>query len=362
MIQLWEKYGSEISANCDRGELDEEFYIPIKRNDPLWFRLQIPYAYYELNGPGLPVANVELTIVDVAAINDLCQYSTPAFNQYAFTYKLDTTNRIAEYQFLAAIGFADDNGYNYDVYDMNVVSGDLIDLSYDDYSFVFKYGSDEIPYPIFEVSSGKLCIILNSDQATNAIYQVNGVGGTLSAYFSGSSPIASFEDFECWRLKVKVTFGGGAIMYFYSKPFKILHCEEESVWLEGTYTAGDIDCAGQIHTITGGDDFYPNKLMMRIIGGIDRLPDEVNKDYNSRSFNFKSSIIKKYALKGQPVPQYYLEALQTLFLAKNTKIDGIEYYAKDVQQFSENLDIIGASYQSIAIPLQSSKCENIFVC
>lgn len=360
MIQFFEE-SNDVSNNCGIGPLDEPFYIPIRRNDPLYLRVQLPYHYVTLNGGGIPNGNkVDMKIVDVAGTTTLCDYGDATSGRFKLGYLNDSTNRIAEYQFFTGIGMEDASFDNHNVYGFDVLPNDIVSLQVDSTIYSFVFGVDEIPYPLWEWDTNKIAIVLSDTEASLATVDINGASGILDTIID--VPQCAYENLDCFRIRIDIelTTYGNTITFF-SKPYKIIRCDEPSLWLYGKYPNGSIDCAGQKHEASG-DAFFKNLLMMRIVGELDRVPNEISKEFNERSYNFKSSLIKKKVLKCDPVPTWYIDAFETLMLAKETRINNEQLYAKDVQTFTENIDINGVTYQNINLPLQSSKCENIFVC
>lgn len=360
MIQLFEE-SNDTSANCSIGTLDEPFYIPIKRNDPLYLRVQLPYQFVTLNGGGIPTGTgVKMSIVKVDGTTLLCDYGDATSGKFKYGYVNDGTNRIAEYQFFTGIGLEDESSDNHNVYGFTTAVNDVIMFSVDAVVYSFVYGVDEIPYPFWEWDAGKIAIVLSDTEYALSSLEINGASDTIDTVVD--VPQCAWENNDCFRIKIElslVTYGNW--ITFFSKPYKIITCDEPSLWLYGKYPSGTIDCAGQKHE-AGGDAFYKNLLMMRIIGEIDDFPALIQKVYNERSISYKSSRIKRKILKGEPIPTWYKDAFETIMLAKETRVDGEQWYAKDIETFTENIDINGVTYQNINLPLQSSKCENIFVC
>jgi hypothetical protein len=358
MVQYWET--SDITDNCLKGPLDEPYFIPIKRTDLIGLRLQIPYHLITLNGGGLPTA-VTMSIVDNIGTTTLCSYS----GKFKLGYLNDGGNRIAEYQILATLPLNDEVGGEYQFLTFDVVSGDVVELTYGGNTYSFCYGIDDVPYPLIEWSPGKICFGEEVNILAALSYKKNNTPvNILSSYLiSGAAPSCAHEDFDCFRFKVSVILATyGHTMTYYTKPFKVLRCDdEETLFIEGTYTSGSIDCAGQEH-LSGGATMSKNKLYTRIFGEITDMPSEVKAEYNARNYCYRSSLIKKYLLKGLPIPMWMVRAFETIVSAQVVKFNGIEYSKNDVNSYLENIDINGMTYQNINLPLQSSKCEIVFVC
>ena len=358
MTQLFEV--SNISDFCNVGALDSEFYIPIDRKELQQLRLVIPYQYVTLNGGGLPISAVDLSIVNNTGSSTLCNYGDPSTGNYMFSYINDSVNRIAEYKFFFGLGLADENGANCDIYGFNPVTNDVIEIDVNGTMYSFVYGVDEVPLPFIEYYTGSIAIMLNSTDYSNTTIKINNIVDSLT--FPLSIPHCAHENFDCFRFKIEVVFSNyGETKTFYSHAFKVPKCDEETIYLTGTYPDSAIDCGGHLHSGTGAFVFQ-NKHYLRIYGGIKKMPDEVGKEYNTRSRAYKSYITKKKNLKGEPVPLWFADALQTVLLGKNVRFDNEELYPDDDASYLEDIEINGMTYQNINVNLRSSKCENIFVC
>jgi hypothetical protein len=361
MIHLWEQ--SDVSDFCSNGgDNDQPFYIPVKRTDLISLRFQLPYGLVDMNGGGLPIGDkVSLSIVSGDTATTLCDYSNSTINKFNFGYINDSTNRIAEYQFLLGLGLADAIGDNREIYTFDVGEGDLVYLDFAGTIYVFKYGTDSIPAPLIEWKSGSVCLSMTALEVATASLTINGSPNLFDAIFS--TPVCAHEDFACFRFKLTVELVTyGTTQEYYTKPFRVVQCDEPTIFVESTYPSGVIDCSGQIHS-SGGDAMAANKLYMRIPAEIERVPSVFEKSYNSRSRSFKSSVTKKYLLKSLPIPQWYADAFETCMAAKTTKLDWVEYLQPDINSlFETNNELNGHTYPNIYLYLQSSKCETVFVC
>lgn len=362
MINFWEE--SDISNNCQIGTNDEPFYIPITRRDLINLRLTIPYHIITLNGGGLPISAIEMKIVDEVGTTTLCDYSNPATGRFLLGFVNDLDNRSAHYQIITGLGLADENSANYAMYSFSVTTNDVIELDVNGTVYSFCYGQDVTPFPLIEWASGKLCISLTAAEHGSTTLTKNGVVTAISSSVC-AVPSCAHEDFDCFRFKVSVTFSTlGITKHYYTKPYKVLRCDEPSVHIEAQYPVGTIDCDGQYHNGSGasGASFHFNRLLMRVPGGIEKLPSELEKSYNSRSYSYRSSITKRYLLKSPPLPQWFADSFETAIAAKTTLFDGVEYLQNNTNTIFENPEIIGTTYQNINLNLQSSKCEKVFVC
>jgi hypothetical protein len=162
-----------------------------------------------------------------------------------------------------------------------------------------------------------------------------------------------------------VTFATlGVTKHYYTKPYKVVRCDEPTIFCEAQYPLNVQDCEGQFHNGAGavGASFHMNRLLMRIPGDIEQLPSEIEKSYNNRSRSFKSALTKRYQLRSTPIPQWFADSFEAVVAAKNVLFEGVEYLQNNGNTIFENPDTIGTTYQNINLSLQSSKCEKVFVC
>lgn len=363
MVQLWET-SETTQFNCGIADNDKPYFVPIKRDDFFHMRLNIPYQYVAQNGGGLPIgASVALKIVDETGASTLCDYLAANGTRFLFAYKLDTVNRIAEYQFMGAIFLKDENAHTHNVYTFDVADGDIVNLDINGTVYYFTFGTDEIPMPLVQYEAGKICF--GADSTTlSASLEINGVAASINA-LTATAATCSHEDFRCWRFKVSVTFATlGVTKDFYSVPFRIDEYDQnDTVLLQAQYPTGTIDCAGQIHTGTcTSGTFDLNRLFMRIRGEIQTEPSRIKKTYNSRSNAYKSERTKQYKLFSEPIPYHIEDAVETMIAAKTFEVDNTAYYFDNAELISEIPEGFGSDYKNLAVSLSSTKCEKVFVC
>lgn len=361
MLQLWEP-SNTISADCDRGANDEPFFIPVTRRDIIQLRLIVPYAYVSLNGGGIPTGTgVELEAVNESGVTQLCNYTDASAGKFLYSYRNDSTNRIAEYQFLFNLGMADESGENYSLYSIAVTDGDVVKLDTTNEVYLFTYGVDDLPAGMIEYKAGVLAIVLTGYEYTNLTLEINGVADTVSAL--ATTPACANESGACFRFKVTlgmVTLGQD--LEYYTKPFRVIDCDDQTVLMESTFPAGMIDCTGHIHE-GAGDDQYKNRHYLRVPAEVERLPSRIVKSYNSRMYSYKTERQEQFRLISEPMPQWFADAVETLLTGQEVRIDGAEYYQEGTDRFfEENNDRQGSKYINLNINLQSSKCEKVFVC
>jgi len=361
MTQLWE-LSSTIAADCDRGPADEPFYLQCTRRDIMQLRLIVPYAYVSLNGGGIPTGTgVLLEVVNESGVTQLCDYDDATVGKYLYSYRNDSTNRIAEYQFLFNIGMADSGGENYSLYSFAVNDEDVVKLDTGNEVYLFTYGVDNLPENIIEYKAGELAVVLNGTEFTGYTLEINGIPDTVTAL--ANTPTCANEAGACFRFKVTlgmVTLGTD--LTFFTKPFKVMNCDEESILLEASYPSGFIDCTGHIHEGAGGDQ-YKNKHYLRVPAEIERLPSTVKKSFNSRMYAYKTERQEQFRLLSEPVPQWFADAVETILTGQTVKADGVEYFNEGSEKiFEENNDRQGSNYINMNVNLQSSKCEKVFVC
>jgi len=362
MTQLWE-LSNTLSADCDRGSADEPFFLPVTRRDIIQLRLIVPYAYVSLNGGGIPTGTgVELEVVNESGVTQLCNYDNASVGKFLYSYRNDSTNRIAEYQFLFNLGMADESGENYGLYSFPVTSGDVVMLDTTNEVYLFTYGVDDLPVNIIEYKSGELAVVLTGYEFTNCNLEINGTPSSVTAL--ANTPTCANESGACFRFKVTLGMVTLATnLEYYTKPFRVITCDDEqTVMLQSQFPAGLIDCTGHIHEGAGNDQFK-NRHYLRVPAEIERLPSRIVKSYNSRMYTYKAERQEQFRLLSEPVPQWFADAVETVLTGQEVRIDGNEYYQEGGDRyFEENNDRQGSKYINMNINLQSSKCEKVFVC
>lgn len=359
MNQLWETSETNI-YNCGLSDNDKPYFIPIRRTDFIAMRLIVPYQYVTQNGTGLPIGtSCTLSIVDETDSTTLVSYGSTSTNRW----RLGTYNGSghAEYQILAPMRLPDETGANYSVYYFDVSSGDIISLDDNGTVYYFIYGTQATPSPIVELKSGRLCIGLNTTTLGGVSLTVNGSPGTLTSIAS-SLASGTHEDFSCFRIKFTANFATlGVNKAWYSKPFKIARCDDDSMLLECVYPASMIDCEGHLHETSNSNFWDGAKMWLRVGADLERDPDRIKKTYNDRQFCYKSEVQKQYRLLSEPIPDFMESAVGTLLAARNFYIDNTEYFFEQ-ENFVENPENSGYEFKNLNISLLSSKCEKTFVC
>lgn len=360
MTTLWETSES-LTADCDRGVNDEPFFIPVSRRDIIQLRLVVPYSYVALNGNGLPIgANLNLKAYNEAGTSVLCDYSDPTIGRFLYSYTNDGTNKVAEYQMFFCLGFKDEDLNEYGLYSVDATAGQVVYIDTGTTVYQFIYGVDEIPMPLVEWKAGSIAFVLTNIELGASTFEVGGTPVIPDAVTS--SLICGHEEYKCFRFRLAVTFATlGQTINFWTKPFKVVRCDDVTMFLQGEYPAGLIDCGGHKHEGTGGDQ-YKNRHYLRVPGYVEDGPVRVTKSYNSRKYCYRTDRVETAVAKSTPMPKWYCDAIQVLLEGQNTRIDGKLYDQEESQTFFENIDLPGQKYNVLNVNLQSSKCEKVFVC
>lgn len=359
MNQLWET--SLISADCDRGVNDEPFFIPITRRDLVQLRLIVPYHFVTLNGGGIPTGTgVTLAIYNEAGTVQMCNYSDASVGKFLYSYRNDGANRVAEYQFLFALGLTDETGETYSQYTFDVVANEVVAFDTGTKIYYFTYGVDDLPPGFIEYKSGSIAIAMTNTEFSNYALEINGSTDTVTEL--ATTPACAHEDFNCFRFRVTLNMSTlGQTLEYFTKPFKVVRCDEPTVYVQATYPAALIDCGGHIHEGAGGAQ-YKNRHYLRIPAEVEEQSPKVTKSYNSRSFNFKSQVQDTFLLKSDPMPKWFADAVKTIIASQEVRIDGVEYLTEDIDTIYEKNDFQGSNYMNFNLPLQHRKCEKVFVC
>lgn len=351
MIQLFET--SSVDSNCMIGPNDAPFAIPLVDNDHIFLRLQIPYYIIVANGGGLPIgANVTVKLTDKTGAVNLCSYGDATTGGFLYNFINDAVLRKAEYRFMIPLKIF---GSDHITKTISVSTGDEIVSNVDGVQYTWLYGDEPTPYPFIDYAAGKICVRI----PVAAVIAINVNGGAVipTNLFTGDTVACMYE--KCFRVQVSVTFG--IVTRDYStKMFQILPCDEESVFVESEYPEGTVDCAGQ-YDYGSTTSLYANRNYLRLPAGLERAPSNLKKTYNSKCFQFKSEIVKQQRLKSDPVPDWYQDAIETLVLGRNFKVDGNPFLI-EAENIFENNDVPGTTFQNINVVLQSCKCEKVFVC
>lgn len=354
MIQLFET--TSIDSNCDIGPNDQPFYMPIAEGDHLFLRLQVPYYLVLQNLGGLPIgANINVSFTDAAGVVNLCDLGTPTGGKYLYNFVNDATKRIGEYRFMIPLSFV---GFDYKSKGLNLNAGDEVVATLDGVVYTWIYGDDPTPLPFLDFKTGSV-VIRKPDLSVLNVF-VNG---------SGVIPYDLFVDDElsclgsyCFRVKIDVNFTNIPLTQsYFTKMFQFNYlCGDDTILLTSEYGTKMVDCAGQLYE-GSGLSLGCNQLYIRVPAGIDRVPSKLTKTINSSCFQYRSEITKQVRMRGEPVPSWFQDAVETLALGKSLKLDGVQYQLEQ-ESFFENSDNIGSVFQNINVLLSQCKCENVFVC
>lgn len=354
MIQLFET--DSIDSNCKIGPNDQPFSMPVIPQDHLFLRLQVPYYLVQQNGGGMPIAgNISVSFTDITGVPNLCDLGKPSTGKYLYNFINDATKRIAEYRFMIPLSFVN---YNYKTKSFSANAGDEIVCTIDGVVYTWIYGTEPTPYPFVDYKSGFVAV-----RKPNA--------GTFSLLINGGAIIAAdlFTDDElgclgsyCFRVKININFSSIPVTKsYYTKMFQYdLLCNEDTIYLHSEYGTDMVDCAGQYYN-GSYTNLGSNELYLRIPGDLERAPSRLTKTINSKCFLYRSDITKQVRMRSIPVPDWFQEAIETLMLGKNFKVDGVPYQFEQENIF-ENNDLTGTTFQNINVLLQSCKCDNVFVC
>ena len=358
MNNLWET--SSLQANCNICDNDKPYFINVERSDLVALRFQVPWALIVAAGGGIPIT-AALAIVDETATTIYTDFGLNTSNKFLLGYKLDNTNKLAEYQIYTNVPMADELGNNYSQFYFTATSGQIVTSTL--YGTTFVYGVDDLPYPYIEVKPGVITKggILTDVNVTDVI-TINGTPVTQQKLFSGTPPTSATEGGNCFRYRLTFTIASVSRQY-YTKPFKVVRCED-TVRLEGRYPLDSIDCNQYMHSSSSGltDSIVPFMLLQRIPADVQREANLIKKSYNDNCFNFKATKQKKFRLKSDPLPEWYVDELEGLMMAKEFKVDNTPYLMDGVENIFQNSEYSGQNYQNIDVSLQGCKCENVFVC
>lgn len=357
MNNLWES--SSLQANCNICDADKPFFISVERSDLVGLRFQVPWALIVAAGGGIPIT-ASLAIVDETGASIYTNFGVNTSNRFLLGYRIDGTNKLAEYQIYTSVPMADENGNNWSQFYFTATSGQIISSTL--YGVTWVYGVDELPYPFIEVKPGVIVkggII--ADVNLTDVITINGTPTTQYQFFPGSLVIPSTEGYNCFRYRLTFAVNGVNQM-FYTKPFKVVRCED-TVRLEGRYNLDQIDCNQYMHASSSSltDSIMPFMLLQRIPADIQRVANRIKKMQNENCFVYKSEIQKQYNLKSDPLPEWYVDEIENLMLAQDFRVNNQSYLIESAENIFENNDF-GGNYQNINVSLQSCKCETVFVC
>lgn len=362
MDQFWEN--TDTQFNCTIRGNDQSFYIPMKRTDPVFLRMVVPWQYVQFNGGGLPNSgtNVNLSIVDETDSTTYFDYGGVSSNRFRLGYLNDGTNKHAEYQIFAPFRIKDENGDNYAYYYFDVVDGDVIELDDNGTVYTFIYGKTTPPEEFWEYKSGRFGIGLNVTTLGGVTLKKNNSVVSLTSIVTYLGTAGNHESFNCFRFKLSVNFVTyGSTINFYTKPYRILRQTEDTVFLAGQYPLSAFDCEGHKHETTNSSLWDGNRLAFRLHADVDTEPSRIQKKYNDRQFAYGMTKTEMVSLKSDPVPLWMERACENVICARDVMIDNVTVY-NETEQIAENPDANGYEFRNIDVLLALSKCELTFVC
>lgn len=356
---------SDNSANCQLCPEDEPFFIPFLNDDFFAIRLQVPYALVELEGGGIPInANFDMSIVDELGTTMIFDFGDMTSNKFNVLYRNDPSLKLAEYQLYLPIPFADDNGAVHIHRYVDVVEGDLVQVSGAGYTEVFYFTQDQIPYPLYKVSPTKLGIPVISGLVGSLVVNVNNTSATIKQVYPTEVGVAG--ETGCFRIKISLAYPGGSgnVYDYFTKPFKRVKCNDDILRLIGTYPSNTIDCNSNMHQSFNFNYsmFAQNMLVANIDANCEEVASMVKKTYNAKYHNFKSERQRRFNFKSDPCPKWYADHIENIVLAKNFEINNTAYIMEGNDQIFKDSDIDSVSFLNIDVNLQLSKCEKVFSC
>jgi len=360
---LWEQ--SSIGADCERCGIDAPFFIPAYRTDMMALRFQVPYYLVNANGGGLPVgSNVRLKIVDQTGTTTLCDLGPLNGGKFVWTRYNDSTTKKAEYQFYFPIGMANELGQTYSHKYVDVNEGQYLEISGSgtDADGGFTYGVDATPAIFQEIKAGRLVFPFITPGIGLSV-TLDGVAVSAPNVYSSITQ-CPHENYDCWRVMLSINFSiSGVTKEFYTKPFKIERGCDSALRITGQYPGGTTDCNGYVHqgimTPAIGD---LNRLFIRIPADLNRGANKVKKTYNNKCFSIKGERIPIYQLNSEPMPEWMVDEVENIMLAKDTQYDNLPLMLTDTDSIFSTQDAPGFQYQNIDISLQSCKCLTIYSC
>lgn len=352
MIQLFER--SSQDSNCLIGVNDAPFTIPLIIEDNIFLRLQVPYYLVIANGGGLPInANIKVLITDIDG-TPLCDYGNGTIGRFLYSISNIPSLMIGEYRFM--IPQRSNQFYSTIYWSLNV--NDVIVVDYGGEIITWVYGKDNTPYPFIDYAQGRVCVRFNY-VTTTVVFYVNGVVVSGTTLFVNETTECYNQ--SCFRVCIAITFGA-SIFYYYTKLYQLIKCKEESLYIESKYSSGDVDCGGHYNVSVSSPTIHSDKHYLRIIGGLERQPTKIVKTYNNRCFQYKSEMVRQDLLISEPMPDWYQDAVETVFMGTNFKINGKNYLLENSENIFEKNDIKGTTYQNINVSLSRCKIESVFKC
>lgn len=360
---LWEQ--SSIGADCERCGIDEPFFIPAYRTDMMALRFQVPYYLVNANGGGLPVgASIRLSIVDQTGVTQLCDLGNAASGRFMWSRYNDPTEKKAEYQLYFPIPMANEIGQVFTHKYVDVNEGQYLEISGSgtDADGGFVYGVDATPAIFQEIKTGRLVFPFTTTPIGLTV-TLDGVGVPTPNVYSTLTNCAH-ENYNCWRVKLTITFSiSGVTKEYYTKPFKIERGCDTTLRITGQYPTGTTDCNGYVHNgIMNPNIADLNRLFIRIPADLSRGANKVKKTYNNKCFSIKGERIPMYQLNSEPMPEWMVDEVENIMLAKETQYDNLPLMLTDTDSIFSTADAPGFLYQNIDISLQACKCLTIYSC
>lgn len=362
MNNIWEN--SSTPWNCRQCVGDQPYFIPFTDYDFFALRLQLPFALVESEGGGIPVhANFDLDIVDEEGSTNIFSFGDADSNKFNLGYRINNTDKLAEYQIYAPIPFADANNVVHLHKYITVAAGDLVQISGGGYSELFYVSQDSIPYPLYMISATRLGIPVDAATVGTLAVSVNGTPATPEKVYPTEVGVAS--EIACFRFKITITYViSGNVYEYYTKPFKRIICNEDTLRLEGQYPAKTIDCEMHMHqNFTWNYNMFSDyKLFARIDADIFEISPTVRKTFNGKCFAYKSEKQRRFALKSNPLPRWQSDDVENIMMSKVVQINNIQYYNDQSETISKDSDVDTVLNPNIDVILTTCKCENVFSC
>lgn len=351
---------SSVQSNCQLCGIDEPFFMPLDRYDPIFMRVQIPYYEYILNSNDFPVIK-KIEIVDDTGTY---MYGTVPTLGYKSGVAVDFDKKLIEYQFLFPTPFRHEPTFGQGhtvLYTFSAGNGDVIE--YERYltgeTQVFIVGIDEIPSFFLQISSNVYMVAdVNVSTLSLLKLKINGVNVTPTLLLGYGAPLTQYKG-QCFRYKI--TFGydnSGKVIEIFTKPYKIVKCEETTL-IESYNPNVTTDCVEHLHFSSW--DYLGNYLRYRVYGDLQTANNIVKKTYNNKYFSVKSEYQKKYNLVAELMPEWYANEIEGCLLSQHLYINRNKLY-NDESENTLLIEDLATNYKKIDLTLSASKCEFVFSC